>query len=110
MAIMPTKTLSPEGAASLAAFSYRQVNEPGKWPVFHIFVFNNDKAAEIFKDYQIKKRSAGLTDGDYRQLANSDIWKNAVVRWEFRSTRDKGVETVRYPYRNPTGWWFSKSS
>jgi hypothetical protein len=109
MAIIPTsKTLPPEKAASLAAFTYRQVVDPNRWPVFQIFVFNNDKAAAMFKDYQIKQRGAPLDDSDYRQLSN--IWPNVYVRYEYRRSGKGGVETVRYPFKDPMGWWYSKSS
>jgi len=108
MAIMPTsKTVTPEQAAQLAAFTYRTVVNAGRWPVFHIFVFNNAKAAEIFKEYQLKRRSAPLSETDYRQLSN--IWPNTYVRYEYRKQGNAGVASVRYPYQNPNGWWQRQS-
>ncbi len=102
MAIVPTQAnVSDSKAASLAAFARRQYQNPN-WRAVHIYVFADRQTALQFKEYQRGRKSNVLGPGDMAALTN--LWSRCLVRYEFTG----GRESVRYPSKNPTGWWVGR--
>jgi hypothetical protein len=100
MSIVPTQpNVSPQKAASLAAFAGRQFKRNSEWRALQVYVFQNMEAAQAFKVYQTGRRQDVLGPGDYTALAN--IWPQCLARYEINGTR----ETVKLPSSAPTSWW-----
>jgi hypothetical protein len=101
MAIVPTRSgVDGRKAVALAAFARRAFQNP-RWRAVHVYVFADRQAALQFKEYQRNRQSEVLGAGDMAALSN--LWSRCVVRYEFNG----GRENVRYPSRNPSGWWRS---
>jgi hypothetical protein len=64
MAIVPTKSDTPARAASLAAFAGRPFRKNSTWRAMQVFVFADNKSAQRFKVYQVKRRNQSLRSVD----------------------------------------------
>lgn len=99
MAILIKPDSGAGSAVSMAKEARAQFTNANRFPVMQVFVFNNQQAAQIFKEHQAKRRNEPLENGDYSALAPA--WSGAVARVEFRGNSTK----VANPSNNPSGWW-----
>ena len=100
MGIFPTRPrVTPQAAASLAAFMHREYRSAGNWKSVQIFVFRDLTTANLFNAYQGPRRQFPLRAVDYVALKN--LWPKTLVVYEYRN----GREQLFYPPHNPTGWW-----
>lgn len=103
--IVPAKpNMGSAEAASLARFAKNQYQKSGRWTNIQIFVFDNQRAAQAFGDYQARRRGAPLSAGDYQSLANANVWSATPACYEMRSK----TEFVTYPAKNPSSWWSAR--
>lgn len=104
MAIVPTDSnIGATRAASLASFAAKMQARSGKWAAMHVYVFQDMASANMFKQYQVPRRSEALTAGDYNQLIN--LWPHCLARYEVNG----GRESILYPSNAPNGWWAGRS-
>ena len=82
-----------------AEFAYRQFREVKGKIGWQIVVFTDRQAAMLFRDYQIKRRSAAILPADCVHLAS--IWSKVPVFYIYRNSKVK----ILYPSQNPTAWW-----
>lgn len=100
--ILPTNTaITPIQAGSLARFARTQYLRRGKWKAMQIVVFTDANTARLFADFQARKRGAPLTQADYRQLADANIWRNTSA---YLQSAGKS-ERIDYPSKSPYSWW-----
>jgi hypothetical protein len=101
MAIVPTKSnISPVDAAKLAGFARQQVVD-GRWKGYTIYVFADLQSAQVFKNYQDRRRGQFLMPTDYLALRATNIWPKAMAVYDY----SKGRAAIRYPSSNPNSWW-----
>ena len=101
MAIVPSKpNLSAADAAKLAGFARQQVVD-GRWKGLTIYVFADQQSAQVFRDYQSRRRGQFLMPADYLALRATNIWPKAMAVYDY----SKGRAAVRYPSSNPNAWW-----
>lgn len=100
--ILPTNTaLNSVQAGSLARFARTQYLRSGKWTSMQIVVFTDSNTARLFADFQARKRGAPLTQADYKQLADADVWRNASAYLQSAGKKER----LDYPSKNPYSWW-----
>ena len=99
MAIVPAAGASSQDAAGLAATAARQMSRTGRWDGLYVYVFGDAASAQTFAQYQRQNEGEALDTGDYNALR--DLWPNALLCYEYSN----GNEAVRYPSKNPSGWW-----
>lgn len=103
MGIVPTSTVSEQDAAGMAATASRQMAKTGNWNGLFVYVFQDSQTAEKFRQYQKQRSGEPLGDDDYNSL--QALWPNTLLRYDY----SRGNESVRYPSKNPSGWWNGKS-
>lgn len=103
MAIVPTDSAASQDAAGLAATASRNMAKTGRWEGLYVFVFQDNATAQKFRRYQRERGGQPLEDSDYSAL--QEIWSNTLLRYDY--TRN-GYESMRYPAKNPSGWWNGK--
>jgi hypothetical protein len=95
--LVPKQQVDPQGAATLAATYGQRLN--GKWKNLHIYVFSDVSAARSFNSVVRGNGGRPLSGQDYQQL--SGVWAQTLARVEIMG----GRRAVRYPQKNPRGWW-----
>lgn len=100
MAIVPTNpNISTGQAAALASFTRSQFSQMKRWKKLYIYVFQDQKSAQVFANYQRNRRGAALTNNDYRNLTN--LWGSVLSVYEYSN----GSERIYTPTNNPSNWW-----
>ena len=99
MAIVPTDGAASQDAAGLAATAARQMSRTGRWDGLDVYVFGDAEAAQRFAQHQRLTNGAALGPDDYNSMR--DLWPSALLCYQYSN----GNESIRYPARNPDGWW-----
>lgn len=104
VAIVPTQNnVSTGDAKALAALAHQQILQKKKFSPVEIFVFNDERSAQILASYQRRRRGAPLTTSDYTASDLAPAWKSVIVR-----QRVVGKHTTySSPQANPTNFWGS---
>jgi len=100
MGIVPTEqNVSSDRAASLAVQAHQSVVNSKRFKMVQIFVFSDQQAATMFREYQKPRRGAPLELGDYEKLAQ--LWRRTPAVYEFKGTSERWISPARWP----NDWW-----
>ncbi len=99
MAIVPTDSAAAQDAAGLAATASQQMAKTGRWDGLYVYVFQDASTAQKFRTYQKDHDGQPLGEADYESL--KDLWPNTLLCYQ----NSRGDEALRYPSKNPDGWW-----
>jgi hypothetical protein len=106
VAIVPTQNnVSPAEAKALATLAQQRILQKKKFAPVEIFVFNDEKSAQILAGYQRRRRGAPLTAEDYSSPDLAPAWKSVIIRH-----RNDGKRTAyTFPQIQPNSFWSNDS-